>query len=118
MNDLGLNRDRATLKSILEKAIPRTEQDVVLIYVNVTGYRGNAFYEETYVNSVYPDRVGEQLWSAIQITTAAGICAVIDLVFASNSRGLILQEQFSLDEFLNNRFGAYYRQGRKSTVHS
>ncbi len=117
MNDLGLNRDRATLKSILEKAIPRTEQDVVLIYVNVTGYRGRAFYEETYVNSVYPDRVGEQLWSAIQITTAAGICAVIDLVFASNCRGLILQEHFSLKEFLNNRFGAYYRQDRKSSLH-
>ncbi len=117
MNDLGLNHDRAILKSILEKAIPRTEQDVVLIYVNVTGYRGDAFYEETYVNSIYPDRVGDQLWSAIQITTAAGICAVIDLVMASDHRGLVLQEHFSLEEFLKNRFGAYYRQGQRPPAH-
>jgi saccharopine dehydrogenase-like NADP-dependent oxidoreductase len=32
MHDLKLAEDRATLRQILEKAIPRTEQDVVIIY--------------------------------------------------------------------------------------
>ena len=32
MNDLKLNEDRETLKRILEKAIPQTQQDVVIIY--------------------------------------------------------------------------------------
>ncbi len=112
MSDLRLNHDRATLKSILENSIPRTEQDVVLIYVNVNGIRNGSFYEETYVNSVYPGRVGDALWSAIQITTAAGMSAVVDLVLANPKahQGLVLQENFTLDAFLGNRFGAYYRQ--------
>lgn len=112
MTDLRLNHDRATLKSILENSIPRTEQDVVLIYVNVNGQRNGGFYEQTYVNSVYPGRVGNSLWSAIQITTAAGISAVVDLVLANPGtyHGLVHQEDFTLDAFLGNRFGAFYRQ--------
>ena len=36
MNDLKLNDDRDTLKRIFEHAIPKTFQDVVLVYVSVT----------------------------------------------------------------------------------
>lgn len=110
MNDLRLNHDRATLKAILENSIPRTEQDVVLVYVNVNGIRKGAFYEETYVNSVYPGRIGNRLWSAIQITTAAGISAVVDMVLDDPKAhtGLVRQEDFTLEAFLANRFGAYY----------
>ena len=37
MNDLKLNQDRATLKRILENAVPQTLQDVVIVYAAVTG---------------------------------------------------------------------------------
>lgn len=37
MKDLQLNEDRKTLKQILEKSLPRTDQDVMLLYVCVTG---------------------------------------------------------------------------------
>ena len=37
MNELKLNDDRETLKRILENALPKALQDVVLIYVAVTG---------------------------------------------------------------------------------
>ena len=40
MNDLKLNHDRDTLKRILENAVPQTLQDVVVIYVAVTGRQG------------------------------------------------------------------------------
>ncbi len=33
MNDLKLNEDRDTLKRILERAIPKTYQDIVIVYV-------------------------------------------------------------------------------------
>ncbi len=46
MNDLKLNQDRDTLKRILERAIPKTLQDVVLIYVAVSGMRGGDLFEE------------------------------------------------------------------------
>ena len=49
MNDLKLNEDRATFKAILERAIPQTLQDVVLIYAAVTGLRHGALFEENYI---------------------------------------------------------------------
>jgi len=110
MNDLKLNEDREILKKILEKALPRTHQDVVLIYVAVNGYRDGELIEETYVKKIYPKSIAGKLWSAIQITTAASACAVVDLVLNSAipRKGLVLQESISLQDFINNRFGQYY----------
>jgi saccharopine dehydrogenase-like NADP-dependent oxidoreductase len=69
--------------------------------------------EENYVNKVYPQVVAGRLWSAIQVTTAAGICSVVDLVLSDTSRfkGFVAQEQFNLSDILNNRFGKYYAYG-------
>ena len=110
MNGLKLNRDRSTLKRILENAVPQTLQDVVIIYAAVTGIQDGELREENYVNKVYPEMVSGRLWSAIQITTAAGICSVMDLVMSDPSKysGFIAQEEFGLSEILENRFGEYY----------
>lgn len=110
MNDLKLNEDRETLKRILENAVPKTYQDVVLVYVSVTGMQHGVYLEENYMNKVYPHVVSGLRWSAIQITTASGICAVVDLVLANSNqyKGIVLQEQFSFDDFIKNRFGKYY----------
>ena len=80
MNDLKLNHDRATLKRMLENAVPQTLQDVVIVYAAVTGTQDGQLREENYVNKVYPQVIAGRLWSAIQVTTAAGITAVVDLV--------------------------------------
>lgn len=113
MNGLRLNQDRGTMKRILENAVPETLQDVVIIYAAVTGYQDGQFREENYVNKVYPQVVAGRLWSAIQITTAAGITSVVDLVLSNPSRfsGFVAQEQFELPDILNNRFGQYYAHG-------
>jgi saccharopine dehydrogenase-like NADP-dependent oxidoreductase len=110
MEDLKLNQDRDTLKRILENAIPKTLQDVVLIYVSVAGRQKGELYEENYVKKVYPHRISGMLWSAIQVTTAAGGCAIVDMVFQRENelKGFITQETFSLDDFIANRFGQYY----------
>jgi aldehyde dehydrogenase (NAD+) len=52
---------------------------------------------------------GGRLWSAIQITTAAGVCSVIDIVLADPTQytGFVAQEQFRLEGILDNRFGRY-----------
>jgi len=65
MNDLKLNHDRATLKRILENAVPQTLQDVVIIYAAVTGTQDGELREENYVNKVYPQVIAGRLWSAI-----------------------------------------------------
>lgn len=115
MNDLKLNDDRETLKRIFEHAIPKTYQDVVLVYVSVTGIQEDHFIEENYVKKFYPKMIGGYRWSAIQLTTACGICSVVDLVLAEPEkyRGFVYQEQFSLDDLINSRFGEYFAQGDK-----
>jgi saccharopine dehydrogenase-like NADP-dependent oxidoreductase len=111
MNDLKLFSDRETLKRILEHALPKTYQDVVLVYVSVTGTQDDHYIEESYVRKFYPKRIDGHRWSAIQLTTASGVCAIVDMVFKhpSHLRGYIRQEQFSLDELVHNRFGEYFK---------
>jgi len=113
MNGLKLNHDRATLKRILENAVPQTLQDVVVIYAAVTGEQDGEFREENYVNKVYPQVVSGRLWSAIQMTTAGGICSVLDLVLSNPGqyKGFVAQEQFRLADILENRFGQIYAHG-------
>ena len=120
MNDLKLNSDRATLKRVLEHAVPQTLQDVVIVYAAVAGKQDGELREENYVNKIYPQVIAGRLWSAIQVTTAAGITAVVDLVLANPRRykGFIAQEQFSLPEILDNRFGQYYAPGGTKDISS
>jgi saccharopine dehydrogenase-like NADP-dependent oxidoreductase len=113
MNDLKLNHDRVTLKHILENAVPQTLQDVVIVYAAVTGTQDGELREENYVNKIYPQVIAGRLWSAIQVTTAAGITAVVDLVLEQKGRytGFVAQEYFRLTDVLANRFGRYYATG-------
>jgi saccharopine dehydrogenase-like NADP-dependent oxidoreductase len=113
LNDLKLNHDRATLKRILENAVPQTLQDVVIVYAAVAGTQDGQLREENYVNKIYPQVIAGRLWSAIQVTTAAGITAVVDLVLEHKGRysGFVAQEQFRLTDILANRFGRYYAPG-------
>ena len=111
MNDLKLNEDRETLKRILENAVPRTLQDVVLVYVAVSGMRDGSYFEENYVKKVYPQTIAGKLWSSIQVTTASGLCAVLDIVLSHSSqyKGFVCQEDIDFNDMLANRFGRYYR---------
>jgi saccharopine dehydrogenase-like NADP-dependent oxidoreductase len=113
MNDLKLNHDRQTLKHILENAVPQTLQDVVIVYAAVTGKQDGQLREESYVNKIYPQVIAGRLWSAIQVSTASGITAVVDLVLGHPGRyhGFVAQEQFRLTDILANRFGRYYAPG-------
>ena len=110
MQDLKLNQDRGTLKRILENAVPKTLQDVVLIYVSVTGRQNGSLFEENYVKKFYHREISSRLWSAIQVTTACGLCAVADLMLQSAEppKGFVTQESIKYKNFLENRFGRYY----------
>lgn len=111
MNDLRLNEDRETLKRILEHAIPKTYQDVVVIAIAVIGKLHGHLLEEHYVKKVYPQQIAGLQWSAIQITTASGVCVLVDQIMSKKNdyRGLILQEQFTLTDVVNSRFGQCYK---------
>jgi saccharopine dehydrogenase-like NADP-dependent oxidoreductase len=110
MNGLQLNRRRSILKDILESAVPVTPQDVVLIFCTVTGWKDGRLTQITDARKIYATNMHNECWSAIQLTTSAGLCAVLDLfaVHHKFDQGFVRQEQVSLDEFLANRFGRYY----------
>jgi len=107
---LGKLDRRPILKEVLESSIPITKQDVVLVFASVCGMREGRLEQETYAKKIYSQHVNGQLLSAIQITTAAGICTMVDLVMQGKlpKKGLIRQEQAKLDDFLSNRFGRFY----------
>jgi saccharopine dehydrogenase-like NADP-dependent oxidoreductase len=118
MNDLKLNHDRTTLKRVLENAVPQTLQDVVIVYVAVTGRQEGELREEIYVSKIYPQVIAGRLWSAIQVTTASGITSVLDLVLKDPARyrGFVRQEDFRLLDVLDNRFGRHYANGGTKDV--
>src|ERR1019366_7929416 len=53
LNDLRLRDRRELLKDILENAVPITLQDVVIIFVTVSGMRGGQLVQETYAHKIY-----------------------------------------------------------------
>ena len=79
LQDLRLAQHREVLKDILERAIPITLQDVVVIFCNVTGWQAGRFVQWSDVRKIYSRALGGRSWSAIQITTAAAVCAALDL---------------------------------------
>ena len=110
VRDLRLDHRRDLLKDVLESAIPITLQDVVLIFVTVSGMRGGFLTQETFAKKIYAQEVAGKLLSAIQLTTAAGICAMVDMLLEGKlpQAGFVRQEDAPLDVFLANRFGRYY----------
>jgi saccharopine dehydrogenase-like NADP-dependent oxidoreductase len=111
VNELQLSQRREILKDILENAIPVTYQDVVVVFCTVSGQRKGQLVQISDARKIYNHTIDGEAWSAIQITTAAGVCAVADLFFEGKlpRRGLVRQEQVKLDHFLDNRFGRNYR---------
>ncbi|HMP07177.1 MAG TPA: saccharopine dehydrogenase NADP-binding domain-containing protein [Lacipirellulaceae bacterium] len=120
VNELRLCQRRDLLKDILEHAVPVTFQDVVVTFCAVTGMRNGQLTQITDARKVYHDFIGGENWSGIQITTAAGICAALDLHVAGRlpARGFVRQEDVDFGAFLANRFGRYYESQQGATRYS
>ncbi|HEX2816523.1 MAG TPA: saccharopine dehydrogenase family protein [Phenylobacterium sp.] len=116
LNDLGLRNRRPLLKDILENAVPATLQDVVIVFVTVSGLKDGRLMQETYVNKVFAQVVGGEMKSAIQITTAGAVCAVLDLLADGKlpTHGFIRQEDIPLADVLGNRFGRFYAHDQQA----
>jgi saccharopine dehydrogenase-like NADP-dependent oxidoreductase len=114
VNELRLGERREVLKDILERAVPVTFQDLVVTFCTVTGWRHGQLVQITDARKVYHQEIGGENWSAIQITTAASACAVLDLFVAGRlpRRGFVRQEEVDFDAFIANRFGRHYEHVR------
>jgi saccharopine dehydrogenase-like NADP-dependent oxidoreductase len=110
LHELRMSHSRDLLKSILEAAIPVTFQDVVVVFCTVSGWRKGQLVQVSDARKIYNSTIQGQNWSAIQITTAAGVCVMLDLhrTGALGATGVVRQEQVSQEAFLGNRFGHHY----------
>jgi len=110
LQDLRLKDRRDVLKDILEQAVPATMQDVVIIFVTVSGWKDGKLLQDTYARKIYAHELGGELRSGIQITTASSLCAMLDLLAQGKlpQRGFVRQEDVTLADFLANRFGRVY----------
>lgn len=116
VNELRLCDRREILKDILEDSVPVTFQDVVVTFCTVTGRRNGQLVQISDARKTYHQNIDGEEWSAIQVTTAAGMCTVVDLHFSGKlpKSGFVKQEEVNLDTFLANRFGRYYQQATNS----
>ncbi|MCC4240448.1 saccharopine dehydrogenase family protein [Thalassospira povalilytica] len=110
IEDLRLGERPDMMKEIFENALPVTQQDVIVIFADAVGTRNGELCEENFIRKVHGTEIGGKKWSAIQITTSAGLCAVMDMVMTSKlpGSGYVRQEEVGLDDLLSNRFGRYY----------
>ena len=111
LHDLRLKDRRDVLKDILEQSLPATLQDVVIVFVTVAGQREGRLMQDTYVRKIYSQVLAGKMRSAIQITTASSLCAMLDMLAAGElpQHGFVKQEDVPLAAFLGNRFGRVYR---------
>ncbi|MAF48484.1 MAG: saccharopine dehydrogenase C-terminal domain-containing protein [Rhodospirillales bacterium] len=108
-NDLKLCENRETFKHLIETGIPITRQDVVIIFVTVTGLQGGMLAQESFVRKVYGD-TEEEGRSAIQKTTAAGVLVLVDLKREGKlaDQGFLRLEQVPFEDFMGNRFAEVF----------
>lgn len=112
MQDMKLGEDLETMVKIMEKALPRINQDIVLIYVSVDGIRKGLKAERHFAQK-YPSKfMFCKYFSALQLTTATSLCVSIDLLLDGKGepKGFINQESICLKKFYKNRFGQYYKK--------
>lgn len=107
IHDLRLGERRGLLREVLEQSVPATLQDVIVIFATATGWRDGRLMQETYAHKIYPRELGGKQITGIQLTTASGVCTVLDLLKQGRIRdkGFVRQEEIGLDAFLANRFG-------------
>jgi saccharopine dehydrogenase-like NADP-dependent oxidoreductase len=110
LHDLRLKDRRDVLKDILEQAVPATMQDVVIVFVTVAGIKNGRLLQDSYARKIYSHVLGGRMRSAIQITTASSLCAMLDMLAAGRlpQAGFVKQEDVPLPAFLANRFGRVY----------
>lgn len=113
--ELRLSDRQELLTEILENAIPITKQDVIVIFCSVSGWKNGQLQTVSDARKIYPFNFKGETWSAIQITTAASLCTVLDMYLKGeiSHSGFLKQEEVDLEAFLTNRFGGYYLETSK-----
>ncbi|MBK8727405.1 MAG: saccharopine dehydrogenase NADP-binding domain-containing protein [Holophagaceae bacterium] len=114
LEELRLREDRELAGKILKNALPPVDEDYVFVHAAVEGWQEGQLARKEFVRC-YPqtEMADGHVWRAISWTTAASICAVVEMVRGGQlpQQGFIKQEEIPLDAFLRTRNGSLYLKG-------
>lgn len=113
--ELRMQEDRALLGRIMRNAFPPVAEDYVFVHAAVEGFKDHQLSRAEFVRAYPQMDVAGQEWRAISWTTAASLCAVIEMVRDEilPQKGFLKQEEIPLDAFFKTKNGAHYlRHGR------
>ncbi|MDP3069870.1 MAG: saccharopine dehydrogenase C-terminal domain-containing protein [Opitutaceae bacterium] len=116
LQDLNLGAQQKLLTQIFDQEVPLTDHDVVVFYVSAVGETDGDLVQRSFVKKMHGATVGGRRLSAIQLTTAAGVVAVLEL-FARGAlpRGFVKQESITLPQFLGTQWGGRVYGDAKAT---
>ncbi len=109
-HELLMRQDRIRTGEILVNAKPPVKEDVVYIHVSVEGWKRGALSRDEFVKAYYPMEIAGHTWRAISWTTAASVCAVVEMVHSGDlpDRGFLKQESIPLDKFMQTTNGRLF----------
>lgn len=107
LHDLKMGREKGYFTGLFNKHVAKTKDDVVLIMIKATGIKDESLQEVNYYKRI---PCTEDM-SAIQRTTACGICAVVNSWFYFNDdwtkkSGFVKQEE--VPQFYTSEWGDLY----------
>lgn len=111
LDELGLRSDLKTLKRLLINSMPYVTEDQVIIDFFLKGQNlSGANHKEHITKTYFNLDIGDFNWRAIQWTTAASMCVVLDLAFAGYfiTPNDFYQDKINLKDFYSNRFGRFF----------
>lgn len=109
-HELLMREDRLMAGTILTNAKPAVNDDVVFVHASCEGKKGKQLLRDEFVKAYYPVKIGRKVRRAISWTTAASVCAVVEMVTNGilPAKGFIKQEDIPLNEFLKTKNGRLY----------
>jgi saccharopine dehydrogenase-like NADP-dependent oxidoreductase len=99
--------DRALAVDLLDQGIAATTQDVVVLFVNCIGIRNGRREQVNFKRAVKSRELWGRVWPAIELTTAVGVCGMVELHRTGKlpATGLVKQEQATVEMFGAMEFG-------------
>jgi len=104
--DLNLKNNKDKIGDLFDQTVPYTTEDVVVMLIKVIGKKNGKLLEKSYQKNIF----GKDGMSAIQRSTASGVCANIVSYCRDEltGEGFVKQEDVDWQTFISNKFGQVY----------
>lgn len=107
LNDLGFCKNTDVLASIFKQTVPYIDKDVVIIFIQITGEINGKQQVRQYVKKIY----GDNSASAIEKTTAAGVCTAVEWFIQNRPSAVDLRNEHILyADLQQNRYWDIFRE--------